>query len=79
MELIAAKTYRDDIIVSIMNQFTPAPDLAETYPELAHVISTEEYEELVDYSLDLGIVHSFMQEGDAADESFIPAFDYEGV
>ena len=71
--------YRDDIIVSIMNQFTPSADLADTFPELDFRVSEDEYDELIDYVLDLGIVNSFMQEGDTADESFIPSFDYEGV
>ena len=79
MELLAAKPYRDDMIVSIMNQFTPSEELVRDFPELASHVSEDEYDELIDYALDLGIVHSFMQEGDAADESFIPAFDYEGV
>lgn len=79
MELLAAKPYRDDMIVSIMNQFTPSEDLVRDFPELASRVSEDEYDELIDYALDLGIVNSFMQEGDTADESFIPAFDYEGV
>ena len=79
MEALAAKPYRDDIIVSIMNQFTPSADLAGTFPELGFRVSEDEYDELIDYVLDLGIVNSFMQEGDTADESFIPSFDYEGV
>lgn len=79
MELIAAKPYRDDIIVSIMNQFTPAPDLTAAYPELARSVSPKDYDELIDYALNLGIMNSFMQEGGAASESFIPAFDYEGI
>lgn len=79
MELLAAKPYVNDIIVSIMNQFTPGADCARDYPELAHGVSDEEYDELIGHALELGIVNSFMQEGGAADESFIPAFDYEGV
>ena len=79
MELLAAKPYRDDMIVSIMNQFTPSEELIRDYPELASRVSEDEYDELIDYALDLGIVNSFMQESDTADESFIPAFDYEGV
>ncbi len=79
MGALAAKPYRDDIIVSIMNQYTPSADLADTFPELGFRVSEDEYDELIDYVLDLGIVNSFMQEGDTADESFIPSFDYEGV
>ncbi|MFR7755516.1 MAG: hypothetical protein ACLU0T_07390, partial [Bacteroidales bacterium] len=72
MEALAAKPYRDDIIVSIMNQYTPSADLADTFPELGFRVSEDEYDELIDYVLDLGIVNSFMQEGGTADESFIP-------
>ena len=35
----------------------------------------EEYDEVVSYALDLGIGHGFLQEGQAADESFIPEFE----
>lgn len=79
MELLAAKPYRDDIIVSIMNQFTPSSDLTREYPELGEQVSDDEYDDLIDYALDLGLENSFMQESGTAAESFIPAFDYEGV
>lgn len=79
MELLAGKPYADDIIVSIMNQFTPGGDLVGNYPELARTVTPDEYDELVDYALDLGLENSYMQEGGAAEDSFIPAFDYEGV
>lgn len=79
MQLIAEKPYRDDIVVSIMNQFTPSEELVARCPELARRVREDEYDELVDYALDLGIEHSFMQESGTAEESFIPAFDYEGV
>lgn len=79
MELIASKPYRDDIIVSIMNQFTPAQTSMQSHPELMRQVSADEYDELIDYALDLGLENSFMQEDGTALESFIPAFDYEGV
>ena len=34
--------------------------------------------ELVDYAIELGVENGFIQEGETAEESFIPAFDYEG-
>ena len=43
------------------------------------VITDEEYETLVDYAIEIGIENGFIQEGDTAEESFIPAFDCEGV
>lgn len=79
METLAAKPYRDDVIVSIMNQYTPPEDMSPSYPELARRVGQAEYDELIDYALDLGLTNSFMQEGESASESFIPAFDCEGV
>lgn len=72
------ETYGDKIYISIMNQFTPLSNL-EKYPELNRRITDEEYETLVDYAIDIGIENGFIQEGDTAEESFIPAFDCEGV
>lgn len=72
------ETYGDTIYISIMNQFTPLSNL-EKYPELNCRITDEEYETLVDYAIDIGIENGFIQEGDTAEESFIPAFDCEGV
>lgn len=72
------ETYGDTIYISIMNQFTPLSNL-EKYPELNRKITDEEYEALVDYAIEIGIENGFIQEGDTAEESFIPAFDCEGV
>ena len=68
------ETYGDMIYISIMNQFTPLSNL-EKYPELNRRITDEEYETLVDYAIEIGIENGFIQEGDTAEESFIPAFD----
>ena len=70
-------TYGDMIYISIMNQFTPLSNL-EKYPELNRRITDEEYETLVDYAIEIGIENGFIQEGNTAEESFIPAFDCEG-
>ena len=72
------ETYGDTIYISIMNQFTPLSNL-EKYPELNRKITDEEYKALVDYAIEIGIENGFIQEGDTAEESFIPAFDCEGV
>lgn len=71
-------TYKDKIFISIMNQFTPLAQLEE-YPELNRKVTEEEYDELVDYAIELGIENGFIQEGETAEESFIPEFNYEGV
>ena len=64
-------TYGDMIYISIMNQFTPLSNL-EKYPELNRRITDEEYETLVDYAIETGIENGFIQEGNTAEESFIP-------
>lgn len=79
MRLLAAKPYAHEICVSLMSQYTPMPGVAERFPELGECVDSRDYEALVDYALDLGLENSFCQEGEAASESFIPAFDYEGV
>ena len=71
-------TFGDSIYISIMNQYTPLPYVSG-YPELNMGITEEEYEEIVDYAIELGIENGFIQEGETAEESFIPAFDGEGV
>lgn len=71
-------TFGDSVFISIMNQYTPLSHVEE-YPELNRRITEDEYEELVDYALELGIENGFVQEGETAEESFIPAFEGEGV
>ncbi len=72
------ETFGDSIFVSIMNQYTPLSHV-EQYPELNRRVTPEEYDEIVDYAIELGIENGFVQEGETAEESFIPAFDGEGV
>lgn len=71
-------TYGKRIYISIMNQFTP-PSKCGEYPELQHKITASDYEKMIDFALDLGIENAFIQEGETAQESFIPDFDGEGV
>ncbi len=79
MELLAAKPYAKEIVISLMSQYTPMPGIGTDYPELALPVDTDDYDCLVNYALELGLLNSFCQEGGAASESFIPSFDYEGV
>lgn len=72
------ETYGNTIYISIMNQFTPLENVKK-YPELNRKIKEAEYEELVDFAISIGIENGFIQEGDTAEESFIPAFDCEGI
>ncbi len=71
-------TYGSDIIISIMNQYTPQSAQLTDYPELNRRVTTYEYNSLVDYALSLGIENAYIQEGKTAEESFIPNFDDGG-
>lgn len=72
------ETYGNQIYVSLMNQYTPLPQ-ASRYPELNRKVTKRGYEHLVNYALGLGLEQGFIQEGETAKESFIPAFNGEGV
>lgn len=72
------QTYGDSIYISIMNQFTPLAGL-DKYPELNRKVTKKEYEAVVDYAVKLGVERGFIQDGNTAEESFIPEFDGEGV
>lgn len=70
-------TYQNSIYISMMSQFTPIA--LKDYPEINRTVTRREYERLIDYALKIGITNAFIQEGDVAKDSFIPAFDCEGV
>jgi putative pyruvate formate lyase activating enzyme len=72
------RTYGDQIYISIMNQYTPVYR-QEKYSELNRVVTKREYEKVLNAAMELGIENGFFQEGVTSKESFIPAFDYEGV
>lgn len=67
------KTYGDDIFISIMNQYTPINKCK--YSNLNRKVTDEEYDSVVEYALSLGVTNAFVQEGEAASESFIPEFN----
>ena len=82
------ETWGDRIYISIMNQYTPMPGIGKWLEgrearqerfELDRRVTPEEYDALADYAIDLGVENGFLQEGDTAQESFIPAFDGEGI
>lgn len=70
------EAYGDSIYISLMNQYTPMPNMP---PPLNRRVTNEEYSELVDYAISKGVKNAFIQEGGAASESFIPAFDFTGL
>ena len=71
------ESYGNHIYISMMSQFTPFG--LEEYPEINRRVTKREYERYIDYAIALGVENAFIQEGDVAEESFIPEFDCEGV
>lgn len=67
--------YGDDIIFSLMNQYTPIHENLKDFPKLDRPVTEREYDELIEYALSLGIKNAYMQEGGTVSESFIPEFD----
>ena len=70
--------YGERVVLSIMNQYTPLKQV-EKYPEINRKVTEEEYESLINYAISIGVKEAYVQEGDTAEESFIPPFDLEGV
>ena len=83
------ETYGDKIYISLMNQYTPISSVLEkTLPKLAQSacltglqrrLTEDEYEALIDFAIENGIENGFIQDQETAQESFIPAFDGEGI
>lgn len=72
------RRFGSSVLYSIMNQYTPVlPDsMLESFPELGARVGDDEYDELLDYADDLGIEDYFWQDGPAAEESFIPDWNW---
>lgn len=72
------ETYGDNIYISIMNQYTPNGNLKK-YKEIDRVVSDDEYNEIIDYAILIGVNNAYIQETGTANESFIPNFDLTGI
>ncbi|MEF9841311.1 MAG: radical SAM protein [Raoultibacter sp.] len=70
--------YGSAVRLSLMNQYTPLTMFPE-YPELNLRVPDSDYEALLDFADSIGVEDYYWQEGGAAEESFIPAFDNTGV
>ena len=72
------ETYGEHIYISIMNQYTPLPQVAGI-EALNRTVTPEEYDRVLRFAERIGIERGFCQEGAAASESFIPEFDERGL
>ena len=77
------ETYGDSVILSILRQYTPPASLpahlSAKYPELLRSLTKREYGRIVNAALSFGIENAYLQEAGTDKDSFIPAFDGEGI
>ncbi len=68
----------DAVQLALMSQYTPM-HRAKNMRGMNRRLTTFEYESVVDYARALGFTRCYVQEGSAADTSFVPVFDGRGV
>lgn len=68
----------DDILVSIMSQYTPFYK-SKDIKEISRRLTEDEYEQVMDFVDKIGIENGFMQELSSAKEEYTPNFNLEGV
>mgnify|MGYP000616907591 CR=1 FL=1 len=78
IDFVAENFPGDDILFSLMAQYTPMPN-AERFPELQKTVSAETNDALVEYMSLRGIENGFWQEPCSATDDMIPDFDLTGV
>ncbi len=78
IDFVADNFPGDDVLFSLMAQYTPMPD-TEGFPELQKTVTAEENDALVSYMTGRGIYNGFWQEPSAATDDMIPDFDLTGI
>ena len=78
MGVIDALTpYKDDIVFSLMNQYTVMPK-AQNNKKLHRKVTLREYDKVSEYMISRGF-DGYLQSGDSSDKKFIPDFDLSGI
>ena len=78
MEWIAENTSPDDVLVSIMGQYTPFDFIPDNCSELRRKITKMEYNSVLDRAAELGL-NGFSQERSSASEKYVPDFSFQGL
>lgn len=78
MEWIAEHTASAQVLVSIMNQYTPFDFIPDSFPELKRRVTKMEYNSVVRRAQELGL-DGFTQESSSAKEEYVPDFDLSGI
>lgn len=77
LEWIKSNLPVEDILISIMSQYTPIYQ-SELHPEINRRITTLEYQKVIDYAEEAGF-KGYLQHKSSAKEEYTPLFDLEGV
>ncbi len=75
---ISENTSKDDVLVSIMNQYTPFDFISDALPELKRRVTKMEYNSVIRCAADLGL-EGFTQERSSASDKYVPDFDLSGL
>ena len=78
MEWIAEHTTSEQVLVSIMNQYTPFDFIPDSFPELKRRVTKMEYNSVVRRAAELGL-NGFTQEKSSATSDYVPDFDLSGI
>lgn len=78
MDWIAENTSAEEVLVSIMNQYTPFEHIPDNFPELKRRVTKMEYNSVVRHAEELGI-QGFTQEKSSALEKYVPDFDLSNL
>lgn len=78
MDWIAQNTSSEQVLVSIMSQYTPFDFIPDSFSELKRKVTKMEYNSVVRYVQNLGIC-GFTQEKSASDEKYVPDFNLSGI
>lgn len=74
LDWISENLSNDNILVSIMNQYTPFDFIPSAYPELQRRVTKMEYNSVVDHAAKLGL-NGFTQQKSSAAEKYVPDFN----
>jgi putative pyruvate formate lyase activating enzyme len=78
LDWIAENLGRDDIIISLMSQYTPGYESAK-HPEINRRLTTLEYNRVLNHFQELGFKHGYCQQRNSAKAEYVPEFNLEGV
>ena len=78
IEWIAENTISEQVLISIMNQYTPFDFISDSYPELKRRVTKMEYNSVVRKASELGL-NGFTQESSSAQAEYVPDFNLSGL